>query len=216
MEILVKIIGSITCILGILLTIYLYKQRNKKDFNKKEVSLFADKISYQGFIKLVVLVAFCILPIGATFFSNYHVFDGSKNVASCNQCHVMNSFVDDMLDKNSTSLAARHYKHGWLGKKHQCYQCHSGYGLNGSLSAKIAGYRHLMKYLTKSYKEPIRIKGNFNNNNCLDCHKTTPKFNKVKLHSSLIKKLKTNQISCVNCHGRPHPKPSMRKMYNEK
>jgi hypothetical protein len=63
--------------------------------------------------------------------------------------------VNDMQNAASNTLAARHFKNHWI-PQNQCYECHSDYGLNGNLEAKMEGYRHLARYTTRTYQEPIK------------------------------------------------------------
>jgi hypothetical protein len=36
---------------------------------------------------------------------------------------------------------------------------HTDYGLAGTLAAKMEGYRHLARYTTHTYPEPVRLRG---------------------------------------------------------
>ena len=136
--------------------------------------------------------------------ANYHLFEGTKEVQSCAQCHVMRPIVNDMKDPESQTLAARHYRNRWIAKQ-QCFTCHSDYGLNGSIKAKQDGFRHLVKYVTGTFEEPIPYPGRYNNQNCLHCHEGTPKFERVPSRTTVRERLRTSTISCTNCHGVPHP-----------
>ena len=121
----------------------------------------------------------------------------------------MTPMVTDMRDPTSETLAARHFKNGWIPKD-QCYQCHSDYGLAGDLAAKMEGYRHLARYTTNTYDEPIEYRGRFPNDNCLKCHEGTPKFEAVQSHHTVQGRLDLSTLSCLNCHGRAHPSRSAR------
>ncbi len=142
-------------------------------------------------------------PAVTSAMAYYHVFEGTKEVKSCARCHVMEPIVDDMMDPASTTLAARHYRHSWIGKK-QCHTCHTDYGLHGSLKAKTDGFRHLVKYVTGTYKEPVEYRGRYNNANCLQCHAGTEAFARVSSHMTVIDRLTASSMSCTNCHGPSH------------
>ena len=58
----------------------------------------------------------------------------------------------------SDTLAARHFKNHWIPED-QCYECHSDYGLSGDMEAKMEGFRHLARYTTRTYQEPIKFRG---------------------------------------------------------
>lgn len=143
------------------------------------------------------------LPAAAVFLENYHTFEGVHEVRGCASCHVMLPMVNDMRDPASETLAARHYKHRWIAEN-QCYHCHSDYGRGGNLEAKMTGYRHLARYTTRTYHEPIKARVKFDNNNCLHCHEKTPKFIAVESHLTAHEVLTTNQMMCVACHGDAH------------
>ena len=156
------------------------------------------------FARLVALLALIVLPAGAVFLANYHMFEGVHEVRGCASCHVMLPMVNDMRDPESGTLAARHYKNRWIAED-QCYHCHSDYGLGGSLEAKMTGFRHLARYTTRTYQEPIKARVRFDNKNCLNCHEGTPRFEAVQSHATAHEKLVANQMICLNCHGQSHP-----------
>lgn len=137
------------------------------------------------------------------------VFQETKKVKSCQTCHVMEPFVQDMKDPNSASLAARHYKHNWISSK-QCYQCHTTYGAHGTLASKRDGFRHWMHYVTGTWPRPIQYVGSYPNSNCTECHAGTPSFEAVASHDALSSELKADAVNCTDCHGPPHPTPSER------
>jgi hypothetical protein len=144
------------------------------------------------------------VPAATAGVANYHTFVGVHEVDACNRCHVMRPMVNDMMDPQSDTLAARHYKNRWIPKD-QCYSCHSDYGLSGDLAAKMEGFRHLARYTTRTYTEPIQYRGAFDNDNCLKCHLDMPKFKAVTSHHTVKELLGKNEMSCLNCHGLSHP-----------
>ena len=74
----------------------------------------------------------------------------------------------------------------------------------------MEGYRHLARYTTRTYDEPIKFKGRFHNDNCLKCHAGTPEWEGVKSHQTVRARLEESSLSCLNCHGRAHPTRSAR------
>lgn len=160
-------------------------------------------------LRWLVFGGFVIMPLLILFLGNYHVFERSKKSESCQNCHVMKPIYNDMLNPESGTVAARHYKNRWLGEN-ACYSCHTDYGFGGGLKAKMDGYRHLMRYITGTYTEPIRYRGEFNNKNCLNCHSDSRDFQQVDTHQPILAEFEANQISCLNCHGRAHPASSQR------
>lgn len=188
----VKIVGIACVLLGMVLCLMLIRTQYYSPL-------------YKGIAPLALLVVpFTVIAIG-----NYHVFEGSQEVSSCLSCHVMNPMAEDMRNPASTTLAARHYKNKWIAKR-QCFTCHKDYGLNGTIKAKIDGFRHLVKYSLRIYDLPIRFRGRFNNQNCLQCHRGTTKFEGIKSHHTLRERLENNKTNCTHCHGFPHPSPAER------
>lgn len=187
---LVRILGVALGVVGLVVCWRLAR------LHRREVAVPAAK-------RLAFLGLFAI-PVAAVGVANYHVFEGTKEVGGCMACHVMKPMGTDMLDPHSDTLAARHFKNRWIAE-HQCYHCHADYGLNGTLEAKMEGYRHLARYTTQTYREPIEARVVFKNKNCLNCHADTPLFERVSSHQTVREQLDSNAMSCLNCHGRAHP-----------
>jgi cytochrome c nitrite reductase small subunit len=152
----------------------------------------------------LLLIGLLVLPAFALLGSTGSMFEEMKEVESCNSCHVMNEFVDDMHDPQSASLAARHFRSGAIPAK-QCYSCHTGYGIFGTMESKRDGFRHWLLYVTRTWEEPITFKGSYPNSNCLGCHATGPAFREVESHSALREPLSNDEMGCFTCHGVPHP-----------
>ncbi|GJM62682.1 hypothetical protein [Persicobacter diffluens] len=194
MEGILKILAILVLIAEVILFYRLRKNRNRMTQT----------------VRITVLFAIILIPIASIVFANYHVFVGMKETKSCVGCHVMAPMGNDLVDPQSQTLAARHFKNGWI-QQEACYSCHEDYGFTGTIKGKLDGYRHLMRYMTNTYHEPIRYRGEFNNQNCLNCHNGTEKFHAVQEHIPVLENIaNTNSISCMNCHGRAHPEPSKR------
>jgi hypothetical protein len=117
--------------------------------------------------------------------------------------------VNDMQDPASDTLAAKHFKNKWIAES-QCFHCHTDYGLGGDLESKMTGFRHLARYTTGTYQEPITSRVKFNNKNCLQCHDGTPKWMAQQAHTDSRKEIVANEMMCTDCHGLPHPSPEQR------
>ena len=206
----VMVLGTLACVLGIILSIHTARTRfDDGDAARKDVNIGVARVPSLLFARLLALTAFIILPAGAVFLANYHTFEGVHEVRGCASCHVMLPMVNDIRDPASETLAAVHYKNKWIAKD-QCYQCHSDYGFGGGLEAKMTGFRHLARYTTRTYQEPIKARVKFDNNNCLHCHDGTPKWMAVSSHVDSHQDLATNQVACLDCHGQAHPTPEQR------
>jgi cytochrome c nitrite reductase small subunit len=206
----VMVLGTLACVLGVILCIRTARTRfDDVGAERKEVNIGIARVPALVFARLVALMALVVLPVGVVFLANYHTFEGVHEVRACASCHVMMPMVNDMRDPGSETLAAVHYKNRWIAEN-QCYHCHSDYGLGGDLEAKMTGFRHLARYTTRTYKEPIVARVRVGNTSCLHCHEGTPKFLAVESHVDAHKELAANQTMCLECHGEAHPTAEQR------
>ena len=151
------------------------------------------------------LVAVGLVPVMVSFFTFAHGLETSATVAACGACHVMTPFVRDLQDVKSETLAATHYKNRYILDK-QCYECHSDYGVTGTLGAKLEGLGHVWRYTTGTYARPIKIARPFPNVRCLECHGESQKFlNSAGHPKEVIPGLMANEMSCLDCHAPVHP-----------
>ena len=109
------------------------------------------------------------------------IMEDSKTVSFCGSCHVMTPIVAS-LQKEGDSLAATHFQRGLVSHEQACFTCHSGYGIWGTLDAKLAGVRHMLKTATHSYTFPIEHRGPFDIDSCLNCHARAATFQAVDAH----------------------------------
>lgn len=162
--------------------------------------------------KWVLLIAFLILSPLAYFLNLGVAVQESKPVSFCNSCHPMEAYVEDLTNPDSELLAALHYQYRWISD-HQCYTCHSDYGIFGDAQAKIAGIRHFWSYYIAGYETPIKIRGTYNNERCLHCHAPVRDYQEVPEHEDNKEAIEASKMSCIGaeCHVSPHPKPEERK-----
>jgi cytochrome c nitrite reductase small subunit len=205
----VTVLGTLACVLGVILSIRTARARFDAGAARNDVNIGVARVPALLFARLVALLALIVLPATAALLANYHTFEGVHEVDGCASCHVMLPMVNDMRDPGSETLAALHYKNRWIADN-QCYHCHSDYGLGGSLEAKMTGFRHLARYTTGTYHEPIQARVKFDNNNCLHCHEKAPKWVAVEPHVEALPDLRANKLTCVECHGAPHPTAEQR------
>ena len=206
----VMVLGTLVCVLGVILCIRTARTRfDAAEAGRRDVNLGIARVPALVFARLVALMALFVLPAAAVFLANYHTFEGVHEVRACASCHVMLPMVNDMRDPASETLAARHYKNRWIAEN-QCYHCHSNYGLGGDLEAKMTGFRHLARYTTRTYHEPIKARVTIDNKSCLQCHDGTPKWMAVQEHVDSRVAFAANEIRCVDCHGDAHPTPDQR------
>lgn len=167
--------------------------------------VFHERIPSSAY-RFALLIFLLVLPIVTLMATTEAVFSETKTVDSCNSCHNMEPFVADMRDPHSPTLAAQHYDNGWI-PQYQCYQCHTTYGVHGTLAGKRDGFRHWLLYVTDTWDEPIQFSGSYPNVNCLNCHGGTDAFRAQRAHAAVRADLEADRISCASCHGPPHPSP---------
>ena len=201
---LVRVFGTALGLLGIYLAFRVGRKRVATLSSEETVAVGHIRFSPATVWKLLAFAALVAVPVLTMAVANYHTFGGSHEVQACGRCHVMRPMITDMKDPASTTLAARHFKNGWIPQD-QCFACHSDYGLAGNMAAKAEGFRHLARYTTGTYREPITFRGRFNNANCLKCHRATPRFEAVASHQTVRPLLEDSAMLCLNCHGQPHP-----------
>jgi cytochrome c nitrite reductase small subunit len=152
-----------------------------------------------------LFVAVGLIPVMVAFLSFAHGLEGSVTVKACGSCHVMTPFVEDLRNVKSSTLAATHSKNRYI-QEHQCYTCHSDYGMAGTVKAKLDGLGHVWRYSTGSYTLPIKIAQPYPNVRCLGCHAESQKFINSQGHpKEEIPNLMAGKTSCLDCHGPAHP-----------
>lgn len=159
--------------------------------------------------RTLMVVSMFALPVVVVLGTGSTVLETTKTVESCASCHVMDPFVNDLFDEESTTLAARHKKNGWISE-YQCYTCHTTYGAHGTFEGKRDGFRHWLLFVTQTWDEPISYSGSYPNQNCTTCHGGTETFREVDSHRALSEKLQADEVSCSSCHGPAHPTPGER------
>lgn len=131
------------------------------------------------------------------------VFEKAERVEFCASCHLtMKSFVDDMHDPKSNSLAALHFKNRYIPDD-QCYACHTSYGLFGTVEAKKEGMNDVYKYYTRTFHLPIKLRHPYPNSDCLKCHAGSAKW--IESHADYKDALFSGKASCMDCHAQDNP-----------
>jgi len=186
------ILSIVTAILILLFIEFFYREK-------------ISRLSYRSLmiVSMLALPGVVVLSTGTT------VLETTKTVQSCASCHVMDPFVNDLFNDESTTLAARHYKNRWIAE-YQCYTCHTTYGAHGTFEGKRDGFRHWLLYVTNSWEDPISFAGSYPNQNCTSCHGGTRKFSEVPSHIALSGRMRADEVSCTSCHGPAHPTPGER------
>jgi cytochrome c nitrite reductase small subunit len=159
----------------------------------------------------LLLMGLVVLPVVVIFFGFAHGMTGMENVSACGGCHVMTPYVQDLRDPASEGLAATHVKNRYI-REHECYTCHSDYGMLGTISAKMDGVRHVVHYVAHTYTLPLKIARPYSNVRCLGCHSGSQKFEKSPGHPPDVRpQLTSGEMTCLTCHAPVHtPKEAKR------
>ena len=170
--------------------------------------IYKDRMNRMNY-RVLLIISLFVLPVIIGLGTSVTVLETTKTVQSCGSCHVMDPFVNDLYDPDSSTLAARHYKNRWISE-YQCYTCHTTYGAHGTFEGKRDGFRHWLLFVTQTWDEPITYSGSYPNMNCTACHGGTTAFQDIPSHQALSSKLRADEVSCTSCHGPAHPTPTER------
>ncbi len=200
--------GSLTTALGILILIIIIV-----------TAFFERRHLRPSIVSSLRFTGLCVLPLLIVFLGSFTTLEGSKRTEFCHSCHTaMDLYVDDMRDKQSTTLAAMHYNKRLI-QTDECYSCHVDYGVWGTAEAKgralIDMYYWFTNSATAKGEEQIKLYGSYQNSLCLYCHSGSQSFLESgkqvhkKFADALVgKKVGTGApiMACGICHGPAHPK----------
>lgn len=131
------------------------------------------------------------------------VVERVKTVQLCGSCHLtMKSYVDDMMNPKSNSLAAVHYTNRYIAEN-QCYECHTSYGMLGTLEAKKQGLIDVYRYYTHTFQLPLRLSHPYRDGDCLKCHAGATKW--IAAHEETEQRIFEGKLSCMQCHAETNP-----------
>jgi hypothetical protein len=155
----------------------------------------------------IALVGAVLVPIVAYAVGFFFVFEESKEVRFCGSCHETMSPLVASLAEDNGSLASIHWRKGAVSHIDGCFQCHSGYGIWGTLGAKMAGFGHMIHTVRRDYTFPLQAR-HFNIASCLGCHAEAAPFRAQEAHRDpeLQRQLLAGELSCAGtCHPDAHP-----------
>ena len=147
------------------------------------------------------------LPAIAFALGNAVLLERSKETEFCVSCHVMEPIYES-LRENDGSLASTHASRGAVPAAQSCYTCHSGYGMQGDMAAKLSGLRHMVHTVTGRYDLPLRISGAYKIESCLACHAEGSAFRGQEAHhdEDIQQALLSGEMGCTGtCHPSAHP-----------
>jgi len=154
----------------------------------------------------VMALGIVILPSFSVATGMLLVFVRAGSVEFCASCHtVMQPYIDDMQGPEGTGIAAVHFANQYI-PGNQCYECHTSYGLFGTVEAKLHGIGEVVRYYTGTYREPIKMWQPYSNRDCLKCHADSNKWLSVDAHTDddMQGRLFADRTSCMHCHEPAH------------
>ncbi len=147
-----------------------------------------------------------VLPLFSVATGMLLVFVRAGSVEFCASCHhVMQAYADDMKDPDGTGIAAVHFANQYI-PGNQCYECHTSYGLFGTVEAKLHGIGEVYRYYTHTYRQPIEMWQPYSNGDCLKCHANSIKWLSIDAHTDedMKEQLFDDRTSCMSCHDPGH------------
>jgi cytochrome c nitrite reductase small subunit len=167
-------------------------------------SLFRYRGRDSGPISWGLLIAgVSVFPMILSGFGTILVVERVKTVKLCGSCHLtMKSYVDDMMNPQSNSLAAVHYTNRYIAEN-QCYECHTSYGMLGTLQAKKQGLIDVYKYYTRTFQLPLKLRTPYRDGDCLKCHSGATKF--LAAHEDSKQAIFAGTLTCMQCHAETNP-----------
>lgn len=153
-------------------------------------------------------MAFLLLPPFGYVLGDINLLEQSKKVTFCGSCHETMSPLLVALRQDEETLAAHHFRVGAVSHVDACYKCHSGYGIWGDVSAKMAGVEHMLHTITGGFDYPLEPRNEFDIDSCLSCHAEAVPFRAVDTHRDpdMQQALLAGEMSCTGvCHPPAHP-----------
>jgi nitrate/TMAO reductase-like tetraheme cytochrome c subunit len=154
----------------------------------------------------LLLVGVVLLPSFCVGTGMLLALSRASRVEFCGSCHeAIGPYVADMTDPTVTGLAGLHFRYRYI-PSNQCYECHTSYGLFGSVEAKVHGIRQVLRYYAGDYRAPITMWKPYSNADCLKCHAASRAWLDREAHTDggMDRKLFENRVSCMECHASGH------------
>jgi cytochrome c-type protein NapC len=164
--------------------------------------------------KVLLLLGLGLLPVLVALTGNIAGYEYTLKRPFCGSCHVMQPYIRDAEDPESSSLAAVHSRNHRFGEE-SCYNCHADYKMFGAVTTKMNGMKHLFAYVTTYANTgpdgeggpPIHVYKPFPNGSCMQCH-STELADWTKTHEEAgadLGAVRAGETSCIECHDVVHP-----------
>jgi cytochrome c-type protein NapC len=156
--------------------------------------------------KMLVFLAFLILPVLCMFWGASEHIDRSKQTQFCLSCHVMEPYGKSLYVDDPAYVPAAHFQNHRIPVEEACYTCHTDYALYGGLRAKMEGLQHIYVQYLGTIPKTITLFTSYNNRECLHCHLGARSFESNPIHMAIMDSIKSSQMSCVTsgCHDTVH------------
>jgi hypothetical protein len=154
----------------------------------------------------LLITGIVVLPTFSVATGMLLVLARAERVEFCGSCHkIMADYVDDMTNPHAGGLAAIHFKYQYI-ESNQCYECHTSYGLFGTVEAKLHGIGEVVRYYTGNYDMPLSMWNPYPNGDCLKCHARSRKWLALEEHvlGTAKQELFNGTTSCMSCHDAAH------------
>ena len=161
--------------------------------------------------KVLLLFGLGLFPVLVALAGNIAGYEFTLSRPFCGSCHVMGPYLRDAQDDKSQSLAAIHSRNHKFGEQ-SCYMCHADYSMFGAITTKMNGMKHLYYYITEYASTgpdgeggpAIHLYKPWSNDKCMQCHSTAAK-KYVETHADQLEQIRSNEMSCIDCHSEVHP-----------
>jgi len=156
--------------------------------------------------KILAFIGLCVLPVLCIVGGmNVHM-QRSEQTQFCISCHAMEPYGRSLYVYDPAYVPAQHFQNHRVPADMACYACHTDYTIFGPLKDKLQGITRIYMQYVSTPPNPIRIKGGYNNNQCLHCHLGARSFESNAVHMAIMDSLTSNQMSCITsgCHDTVH------------
>lgn len=171
--------------------------------------IFKPVITSSSTGKMLVFIAFFILPIAITAMGTERHLEQAQKTEFCLSCHEMEAHGKSLYVDDRGLVPAVHFQNNRIPRDKACYTCHTDYTMFGNINAKMRGLKHLYVHYFKTPPQTLKLYERYNNRECLYCHAGARSFEEGATHNqdpATLPRIRTNELSCLSsdCHGSAH------------
>ena len=153
---------------------------------------------------IIILIAIFALPVIVYVYGATTHLETAKQTDFCLSCHAMEPYGDSLKIDDSSYIPANHSQNNLIPSDKACYTCHTNYSMFGEIKVKLSGLKHFFIQYFGNTPEQIELYAPFQNRECLYCHDGARSFVENPLHDAMMTDLKSNAMSCLQCHTNFH------------